>query len=212
MRETYLHIIYNYGPLMACITSLTLCFLSFFKTRLKNILPNLSLSLLVLASLISLEFYPFQLFVLPSNLIIPIGVFMVFFLKFKVDEYPRLTRMIVVVFTLYLIFGLGLMSASSNTWGEGGAPFGVFIVANMLMVLLSLFSIQKNQYQLFALSKLFIAVGGFAFVYYSTNGFYYKEYDWDGVRLRRNLSVLICIASFIEGFLIYLQKKHLLIE
>jgi hypothetical protein len=102
------------------------------------------------------------------------------------------------------------LSSSSTTWGSGSAVLGIFIVPNSLMILISLFSIQKNSFNLFIICKFFVALGGFTLLYYSTDGFYYGEYDGDDVKLRRDLSIFICVISLIESLLIYLQKKHLL--
>lgn len=208
MREIYFNTIYYYGPLIAAIISLSL-FLLFLNKNLKNTLSRLSPFFLLLVTLLSLEFYPFQLFTFPLNLIIPIGVILIFILKSKSAPYPRLINSMIIIFTLYLIFGLGALSASSNTWGDGPAPYGVFIVSNTLIILSTLYTFPEKSARLFMFCKFFISIGGFAFVIYSTNGFYYGDYDWKYVTLRRYITVAICITAFIEGILIYFQKKQL---
>ena len=210
MKLGYLNIIIDSGPLIASIVSLILFFFSFFKPLLKNILWRLSLLFLVLTSLISFEFYPFQISVFPINLIIPVGIMIVCFLKIKGIQHQAFIGIMTIIFSLYLVFGLSFLSSSSTTWGSGSAVLGIFIVPNSLMILISLFSIQKNSFNLFIICKFFVALGGFTLLYYSTDGFYYGEYDGDDVKLRRDLSIFICVISLIESLLIYLQKKHLL--
>lgn len=210
MRSTYLYIIYNYGPLLTCILSLFLLTLLWLAPSTKNALQRLSLSLLVLTTLISLEFYFFQISTFPLNLILPIGVIMVLILKSTKNQYTTLfTNIITIIITLYLSIGLIFLSSSANTWGDGSATYGTFIVSNSLMILLSLYMIQQKFINLFMMCKLFIAIVGIIMIYYSTNGFHYGEFDGDDVYLRRNSSILICAVSLLESILLYLHKKRI---
>ena len=207
MRSIYLDIVYNYGPLIASISSLAFFLFLFLKPK-QNSIKKIAFSLIILTSLISLEFYPYQIISFPFTLIIPIGVIMLFFLKSKKNQHPVLINTMIVIFSLYLIWGLAFLSSSANTWGEGPAPNGIFIVSNCIVILIGLFTIQQNSLNLFIISQILIALGGFALVYYSTGGFSYREYDGQYVRLRRNSAVLICAISLLNGLLIFMQKKH----
>lgn len=208
MRLTYFKIIVDYGPLIAATISSLLFLIAFLKPLSSNILSTLSFTVLIITSIVSLEFYPFQIITLPINLIIPISICIIYLLKSKKLKIKHLLPTILIIISLYLILGLVALSESSNTWGSGGAIYGIFIVPNCLIILASLFFIQKKHHRLFIICKLFIAIVGFIVLYYATNEFSYGEYDGEDVRLRRYSSILICILSLIDSFLIYLQKKR----
>ncbi len=204
MRKIYLDIIYNYGPLIASIVSLMFFFSLVLKLKqVSN--QKVAFLLLVFTSLISLEFYPYQILSFPLTILIPIGIIMLFVLKKAKKQYVKLINIMIIVFSLYLILGLIFLSSSANTWGDGPAPNGIFIVSNSIMILISLFTMQQKYFNLFIACQLLIGVVGFALIYYTTNGFYYGEYDWEDVRLRRNSSVLVCVISLLNGLLILIH-------
>ena len=166
--------------------------------------------MLLLTSLISFEFYPYQIASFPFSIIIPIGIIILFSLKIAKNRYPKFISVMVVVFSLYLILGLTFLSSSANTWGSGPAPNGIFIVSNSIVILIALFTMQWKYFNLFIICQILIALIGFTLIYYSTGGFYYDEHDGQSVKLRRITSVLVCVISLINSILILIQKKHLL--
>ena len=209
MRKIYFDIIINYGVLIAAIVSLIFFVLLFLKIKQDSSQKG-AFILLTLTSLISLEFYPYQIYSFPLSTIIPIGIITLFIIKITKKEYPRLVSILVTVFSLYLILGLVFLSSSANTWGNGPAPNGIFIVSNSIILLITLFSMQQKYFNVFIICQILIALGGFTLIYYSTSGFYYGDYDGQDVRLRRISSVLVCLISLLNCILIITQKKHLL--
>ena len=211
MRKIYLDIIYNYGVLIVSIVSL-IFFISLFLKLKQNVNQKIAFSLLLLTSLISLEFYTYQIHSFPFTVIIPIGIILVFFIKITKSQPTKLVSAMVVVFSLYLMLGLIFLSSSANTWGDGPAPNGVFIVSNSMILIITLFTVQKKHFDLFIVCQILIALVGFTLIYYSTSGFYYGDYDLEDVRLRRNSSVLVCVISLLNGLLVLIQRKHVLSE
>lgn len=206
MRQIYLDIIFNYGVIIASIISLIFFILFFLKLK-QDYSQKIGFILLLLTSLISLEFYPYQISSFPLTIIIPVGVVTLFFIKITKRDYPALISLMVAVFSIYLILGLVFLSTSSNTWGSGPAPNGIFIVSNTIIILITLFSMQQKYFNLFIIGQILIALGGFTLIYYSTNGFHFGEYDGQDVKLRRILSVLVCVISLLNSFFIIMRKK-----
>lgn len=203
MRSIYLDIIYNYGALIACILSL---FLLVFKPRTEKYTHYVSLSLVALISIISLEFYPFQIVSFPLNSVIPIGIIVLFIPKNRINKHPIIPNTMIIIFSIYLLLGLVCLSASANTRGDGAALLGMFIVPNSLMILTAIFCTDSRSSSLFIICKLITAVAGLTLIYYSTNGFSDGSFDGVDVRLRRYSAVIICITLLAKSILIYRQK------
>lgn len=207
MREMYFNIIYNYGVLITSGLSLVIYSLLLLNLNQK-FYEKLSFLLLLLVSLVSLEFYPYQLFSFPLNIIIPIGIILLFTLKKQLKTKSKTITIMSLFFSLYLILGLVFYSASANTWGEGPAPYGAFIIPNSLVILLVLFTRFKQQNLKYYIAfQLLIAVIGFLLIYISTSGFYYGEYDGNEVKLRRISSVLVCFMCLLNSCIIYRYLK-----
>lgn len=209
MTEIYIELVFDYGVLIASAISF-IFFLSLLLKPKQKSSQIFAFILLLLTSLISLEFYPYQVSSFPLSIIIPIGILSLFFIKFFKIEYPRLIGLMIILFSLYMVLGLVFLSSSANTWGSGPAPNGIFIVSNCIVILVTLFSMQQKYFNLFLMCQMLIALAGFTLIYYSTNGFYYNDYDGQDVRFRRISSVLVCVISIFNCFLIKAHKKYLL--
>ena len=167
-----------------------------------------ALIILIMTTAVSFEFYPYQIVSFPLTLIIPFGLIISVSIKMSNNNSPRIINFLITVFSLYLILGLTLSSSSANTWADGPAPNGVFIVSNSLVILNYLFSKKQKQSNLFIVFQLLIGIIGFALIYYITNGFFYGNYDGNNVRLRRNSSIFVCITSLVNALVILRIKTQ----
>ena len=205
MRDFYLNLIINYGALIAAVVSL-IFFLSLVYRPKLDFNQSLAFLLLLLTTLISLEFYEFQMGE-KINVAIPIGIVLLLLMKITKKYSFVLTGIMMVLFSVYTILGLMNLSANSTTWRDGPVVHGSFIVANSIAILLVLFTMHKKQHLLFMSCQAAIGIVGFAVVYFLTNGFHCGEYCDEVVTLRRITVVIICLISLLNTLLVYRLKK-----
>lgn len=161
MPDTYYELIYQHGSLIACLCG-TLVIVALATSILKRKAASwIAGSLLVLTTVISAEFYPVQLSMLPLNMIYPFTLLTLFMHRVAMPDNKALIHALLLFHSFMLILGLNLLSEAPNTWGDGGAVFGAFQVPNSAMIVLYL-STQTDKTRYLSILKLL--TGGLALI------------------------------------------------
>lgn len=207
--HTYYTFLENYTAAVAALCSVVVLGL-YLSGRLLRPVP-VARVLLVAGVLMALEFYPFQLFTLPVNFVFPITLLILCLGYAIFRRAPWVRYVLFGTHAAMMVFGLTLLSTSANTWGDGSAVYGVFIVPqSVLIMLLVMVAVPAGRgYRFMGAGKLVIALLGIALMYFSTNGFSLGDYDGDSVVLRRREGVFCCALSLLEGsLLLWAYLRH----
>ncbi|WP_420571431.1 hypothetical protein [Kordia sp.] len=200
-----------YGSVIVAIFFALLSIALHFKIFNQKTLRILSFIAIVLCTMMSIEYYPFQIFQSPISLLIPISL-IVIAIDFFVESIASLaSKTLFILNILYLAFGLGILTSSANTWGNISAVLGMFIVPNTLLMTIYLSFTIKN-YKFLSISFLIAAMISLLLIDIVTNGFQYGMYDGDFVKQNRYSSLLICFVLIFTGIMFYKKQKGSLQE
>ncbi|MBE9467509.1 MAG: hypothetical protein IMY72_04190 [Bacteroidetes bacterium] len=167
--------------------------------------------LIVLATAISFEFYPFQLSWVPINYIYPLTILLLIIQKFSKAKSDWLTYTLFILHSIMLLIALNCLSVRSNTWGDGAATAGVFQTPNSIVILFYL-GVNLNRTKFIFFNKLILGIIAIVTIYISTNGFQTAmteveaSYYSNDVIQRRQYAITCSIILILEGVL-YLKKR-----
>ena len=160
-------------------------------------------ALLVAGVLMAAEFYPVQLFIFPLNVVFPLTLSILPFLRATSPQAHAVRYILFGIHGAMMVVGLGLLSTKANTWGDGGAVYGIFIVPQSILILLLLMvQAEKRRYVFIGAAKVCIALLGLGFMYWWTSGFSPGDYDGPSVVLRWTQGILCCVVSLVEGVML----------
>jgi len=201
-----LEYIISYGSLEASFLFFTTSTIFLFNGLGIKQAKIISIISVVLCTIISFEFYLYQISFFPINILIPISIVVILLDYFKNRMSKSVLKIVFILNIIYLVFGLGLLATSNNTWGNTSAVLGMFIVPNTLLAILYLSFCVKNQ-KLLYISMLCAGVLSFLLIALTTNGFQYEMYDGDFVKTNRFISILISFFLVGNGILQYVKRK-----
>ena len=204
--SSILEYIISYGSLEAGFLFFTTSTIFLFNGLGIKQAKTISIISAVLCTIISFEFYLFQISYSPINLLIPISIVIILLDYFKKLMSKLVLKIVFILNVIYLALGLGLLATSNNTWGNTSAVLGMFIVPNTLLIIFYLSFCIKNQ-KLLSISILCAAILSFLLIAFTTNGFQYGMYDGDFVKTNRLTSILISFFLVGNGILQYLKRK-----
>ncbi len=153
------------------------------------------------------DIYGFQLSYVPTNHLFPISILIFFLAEKFTPENQLLFKIVFFLHCIYFLFGLTALSSSTTTWGDGAAPFGIFIVSNSILFV-NYCVVRIENRNLLVISKLVFGLLGIVVILFSTNGLNHREYDGELVDFRRMIAFCACISYTFEAWILYIFKKE----
>lgn len=199
-------VVISYGSFGVAILFGILSILFHFNILYTKTLKIISFVCIILCTIISIEYYPFQILYVPVSLLIPISLLVVMIDCLMEPITVRASKTLYILNIIYLIFGLGILASSNNTRVNVGTVLGMFIVPNTLLVITYLVVTIKNYTFLF-IGFLIAAIVSVLFVYLVTDGYHYNEYDGVLVEENRWVASAISLLFFFNGILFYFKRK-----
>lgn len=196
----------SYGSFTVAALFGILTILFHFNLLRTKTLKIISLVSIIGCTIISLEYYLFQLFYSPISLLIPISILVIMIDGFMEPISTVASKTLYVLNGIYLIIGLALLTVSNNTWGNIETVLGMFIVPNTLLIVIYLSHTIKN-YIFLSISCIIVAFVSILFIYLVTDGYQYSEYDGVFVEEKRWIANAIGFLFFLNGILFYLKRK-----
>ena len=212
MRSIYLEIIYQHGSITASFICLFLTLSLIFLEARKVRIQTASVILIILATAISAEFYPFQLSWIPINYIYPLTLILLIIQRFGSMKLVWLTYFLFIVHSLMLLLALNSLSVRANTWGDGAATAGVFQVPNSIIILFYL-GLRLDSINFIILNKIIIGILAIITICITTNGFqtantkFEDLYYSNDVIQRRHYSIACSLILIVEGILYLMKRK-----
>lgn len=205
MPDIYYEVIYQHGSLIACLIG-TIVIVS----RATGILKRkgagwIAGSMLVLTTVISAEFYPAQLSMLPINMIYPFTFLILFMHWVAMPDNKALIHALLIFHSLMLVLGLNLLSEAPNTWGDGGAIFGAFQVPNSALIVLYM-STQTDRTRYLSILKLL--TGGLSLIsIFLVTDIADEELIWPRANERMRNALLCASLFLVEGIVLIMPKS-----
>jgi len=203
----YYEILYQYGSIIACATSILLLIpyvigvLQFKQFKITIYL------VFAIGTLITVEFYPIQIGMFHVNVIFPITYAVIIYDAFS-QKSKAISYILFGVHSVSMIMGIMFLSSSANTWGDGAATVGVFMTPVSALI---------NLYQYTKIENLtFIAIGKISVGFLScmsilifTHGFSVGDYDYNDVFIRRIVAISCSMIILMEGLIIAIWRNRL---